>query len=46
MKTELLLRTMPKRAVDWVELLTANLPQRLSARFLVQMGARFRKPEV
>ncbi|MEY2525602.1 MAG: hypothetical protein QOE73_373 [Verrucomicrobiota bacterium] len=46
LKTELLLRAMPKRAVDWLESLTAYLPQRLSARFLVQMGARFRKPEV
>ena len=46
MKTELLLRAMPKRAVDWLESLTAYLPQTLSARFLVQMGVRFRKPEV
>jgi 2-polyprenyl-6-hydroxyphenyl methylase/3-demethylubiquinone-9 3-methyltransferase len=46
MKTELLLRAMPKRAVDWLESLTGYLPQRLSARFLVQMGVRFRKPEV
>jgi 2-polyprenyl-3-methyl-5-hydroxy-6-metoxy-1,4-benzoquinol methylase len=46
MKTELLLQTMPKRAVDCLESLTAFLPQRLSARFLVQLGVRFRKPEV
>jgi hypothetical protein len=46
MKTELLLRAMPKRAVDWLESLTACLPQTLSARFFVQMGVRFRKPEV
>jgi len=46
MKTEMLLRATPKRAVDWLESLTAYLPQMLSARFLVQVGVRFRKSEV
>jgi 2-polyprenyl-3-methyl-5-hydroxy-6-metoxy-1,4-benzoquinol methylase len=46
MKTELLLRAMPKRAVDWLESLTTHLPRRLAERFLIQMAVRFRKPEI
>jgi 2-polyprenyl-3-methyl-5-hydroxy-6-metoxy-1,4-benzoquinol methylase len=45
-KTEWLLQAVPKGMVDWLESVTAGFPPRLSARFLVQMGVRFRKPEV
>ena len=44
MKTELLLRTVPKRVVDWLESITTHLPDKVARRFLVQMAVRFRKP--
>ena len=46
MKTELLLRAMPKRLVDWLESVTVSLLPRFFERFFVQIGVRFRKPEV
>ena len=45
MKTELLLRTVPKRVVDWLESMTTHLPDKVAGRFLVQMAVRFRKPD-
>jgi len=44
MKTELLLRTIPERVVDWLESVTTHLPDKVAGRFLVQMAVRFRKP--
>jgi len=44
MKTELLLRAVPKRVVDWLESITTHLPDKVATRFLVQMAVRFRKP--
>jgi 2-polyprenyl-3-methyl-5-hydroxy-6-metoxy-1,4-benzoquinol methylase len=44
MKTELFLRAIPKRVVDWLECITTHLPDKVASRFLVQMAVRFRKP--
>ena len=44
-KTKLLLQTLPKRMVDGIESLTAQLPRSLTRRLLTQIAARLRKPE-
>ena len=45
MKTEALLRILPRRAIDLFEIGTAFLPCFLKRKALVQMAVRFRKPE-
>jgi 2-polyprenyl-3-methyl-5-hydroxy-6-metoxy-1,4-benzoquinol methylase len=44
-KTETLLRMLPKRIVRSLERLSTVLPEPLKRKLLVQMGARFRKPD-
>jgi 2-polyprenyl-3-methyl-5-hydroxy-6-metoxy-1,4-benzoquinol methylase len=44
MKTEPLLRVLPKNLVAVIETATQRLPLSLRQRLLVQMGVRFRKP--
>jgi 2-polyprenyl-3-methyl-5-hydroxy-6-metoxy-1,4-benzoquinol methylase len=44
MKTEALLRILPRRAIDLFEIGTESLPYFLKRRALVQMAVRFRKP--
>jgi 2-polyprenyl-6-hydroxyphenyl methylase/3-demethylubiquinone-9 3-methyltransferase len=44
MKTELVLRVVPKRTVDLIEAVTVRLPDRLTKPLLVQMAVRFRRP--
>lgn len=44
MKTEALLRLLPRAAVDACEAVSQRMPAHLAQRLLVQMGVRFRKP--
>lgn len=44
MKTELLLRALPRGLINRVEELTQRLPAALQEKLLLQIGVRFRKP--
>jgi hypothetical protein len=46
MKTETLLRILPRRWIDMFETATRRLPFLLQQKLLVQMAVRFRKREV
>ena len=45
MKTETLLRILPRRWIDMFEAATRRLPFSLQQKLLVQMAVRFRKRE-
>jgi 2-polyprenyl-6-hydroxyphenyl methylase/3-demethylubiquinone-9 3-methyltransferase len=44
MKMELLLRVLPRSVVNMIEIATQRFPATLGRKFLLQMGARMRKP--
>ena len=44
LKTEMLLRVLPRRLVGALETATQRLPDSLRQKLLLQIGARFRKP--
>ena len=44
MKTSLVLRILPRRLVETIEVGTQLLPIKIAERLLLQVGVRFRKP--
>lgn len=44
LKTELVLRVLPRNLVDTLEAATQRLPESMGRKLLLQMGVRFRKP--